>query len=80
MDLNNVESFNQLDSEQYMQQIYSLPAQLETSWTAGMGYPLSLPRKPKQIVICGMGGSAIGGDLVASYVKRSFRYPHFHLP
>jgi glucose/mannose-6-phosphate isomerase len=77
MDLNNLESFNQLDSEKYIQQIYSMPAQLETAWTAGMGYPLSLPRKPKQIVICGMGGSAIGGDLVASYVKRISDTPIF---
>jgi glucose/mannose-6-phosphate isomerase len=77
MDLNNVEGFNLLDSEQYIKQIYSLPVQLERSWTTGMGNPLSLPRKPKQIVICGMGGSAIGGDLVATYLKRVSDIPIF---
>jgi len=70
MDLNNVAGFERLDSEQYIQQIYSLPGQLDRSWTAGMSNPLSLPRKPKQIIICGMGGSAIGGDLVAAYTKK----------
>jgi len=70
MDLNNTVDFERLDNEQYIQQIYSLPSQLERSWTAGMSNPLSLPQKPKQIVICGMGGSAIGGELVAAYTKK----------
>jgi len=75
MDLNITEKFLEIDSERYIDQIYSLPGQLERAWVAGMKNELSLPRQPRQIVICGMGGSAIGGELLAAFARNSITIP-----
>ncbi|MFZ3069536.1 MAG: bifunctional phosphoglucose/phosphomannose isomerase, partial [Anaerolineaceae bacterium] len=48
--------------------IDALPDDLEKAWR--LGYELPLPDFPRidQVVIAGMGGSAIGGDLLASFL------------
>ncbi len=47
----------------------TLPAQLREAWVLGARAPLpDLPPAPANIVLCGMGGSAIGGDLLGGYL------------
>ncbi|MFQ5896154.1 MAG: SIS domain-containing protein, partial [Nitrospinota bacterium] len=57
-------------------QIASLPRQLEEGVVLAEG-PASLPsrRGLRQVVVVGMGGSAIGGDLLASYLSPELRLP-----
>lgn len=75
MDLNDVKKFLEIDSQDYLGQIYSLPDQLQRAWDAGLQNELNLPQNPAQIVICGMGGSAIGGELVSAYARRTSPIP-----
>jgi glucose/mannose-6-phosphate isomerase len=67
MNLDDTSRFEQLDPENMLSMIDGLPEQLQTAWELGLS--LALPRMPdvRQVVIAGLGGSAIGGDLLASY-------------
>lgn len=65
---------NLADPENMLSYINRLPDDLEKAWHLGMTLPLShlsfdKNRKPKAIVIAGMGGSAIGGDIFGSYLR-----------
>mgnify|MGYP005814435115 CR=1 FL=1 len=57
------------DPENMLGYIDALPDDLEKAWR--LGHELFLPEHPKieAILISGMGGSAIGGDLLASYLS-----------
>ncbi len=70
MDLDNLENIKQLDSENMIGHINHLPEQLSGAWH--LGQSLDLPQFPEfsQIVIAGMGGSAIGGDLLSAYASQ----------
>jgi glucose/mannose-6-phosphate isomerase len=67
MDLNDYTSFPQLDSQNYLAEIENLPYQLENAYQQGLS--LSLPdwQGIRGVLIAGMGGSAIGADLLAAY-------------
>ena len=67
MDLDNLEHFRQLDPQGMLQHIDGLPAQLAAAWELRHRLTLSAGEPPRQIVLAGMGGSAIGADLVAAY-------------
>ncbi|HNY84587.1 MAG TPA: bifunctional phosphoglucose/phosphomannose isomerase [Anaerolineaceae bacterium] len=60
---------NYQDPENMLGYIDALPDDLEKAWS--LGHELELPevKQLKQIVISGMGGSAIGGDFLASYLS-----------
>jgi len=53
--------------------IEALPGQLLKAWELGKQLPLPQFKEVKQVLIAGMGGSAIGGDLLANYVKSKSR-------
>ncbi len=55
--------------------IEELPLQLVNAWKLGTELPLSVSGVPNKIVISGMGGSAIGADLAASYVEPMLPIP-----
>lgn len=75
MDLDNLEVFHNLDPQDMLAAIDGLPGQLEQAYTLGSGLPLS-PLKPvKQLVVAGMGGSAIGADLLAACLADRMRIP-----
>lgn len=57
------------DPENMLSYINRLPDDLELAWQLGNTLPLADLPKPKAIVICGMGGSAIGGDLFGAYMR-----------
>lgn len=57
------------DPENMLSYINRLPDDLEVAWQLGNTLPLPNLPKPRAIVICGMGGSAIGGDFFGSYLR-----------
>jgi glucose/mannose-6-phosphate isomerase len=67
MNLDDLEQFKRLDSLNMLGEIDNLPDQLEFAYQVGMRHPLPDWRDIEQVVIAGMGGSAIGADLLASY-------------
>lgn len=85
MDLNNYTSFSNIDKQNYLAEIEYLPRQLESAFQQGLN--LSLPdwRGLRSVLIAGMGGSAIGADLLAAYAAPLCQVPIFvqrgyHLP
>jgi glucose/mannose-6-phosphate isomerase len=75
MNLDNVEHFRELDSLDMYGEIHNLPGQLKAAWELGSGLPLPNIHGLQRVLIAGMGGSAIGADLVASYVEPQCKLP-----
>jgi glucose/mannose-6-phosphate isomerase len=75
MILDNWQSFSELDPEGMISEIENLPDQLLGAWKSGSSQPLPDWSRIEQIVIAGMGGSAIGGDLLISYAHPLARVP-----
>jgi glucose/mannose-6-phosphate isomerase len=67
MNLDDLTIIENLDPQKMLLEIDTLPDQLERAWKLGAELPLPLEEKIKQIVIAGMGGSAIGADLLVAY-------------
>lgn len=69
MNLDDLERFKHLDSQDMLGQIEGLPEQLAAAWTEGQSHSLPSvdPRRISHVVIAGLGGSAIGGELLAAY-------------
>ena len=67
MNLNDPALFPQIDISNYLAEIDGLPDQLEQAWQLGNRLPLPEWRGLQRVVIAGMGGSAIGADLLAAY-------------
>jgi len=72
MNLDDLARFKQLDPQEMLAHIDGLPDQLQTAWDMSQTQPFESFEHSKgslrQIVICGMGGSAIGADLVSAAV------------
>lgn len=75
MDLNNFPEYSSVDIGGMYQSIRGLPDQLLIAYQAGEGYPLPEQKKIKSVVIAGMGGSAIAGDLTAACFSSDLRLP-----
>jgi len=67
MDLDNPTRFEQIDTQGMLSHIDGLPGQLENAWTLGQDLPLPDWSGIERVVIAGMGGSAIGADLLSAY-------------
>ncbi|TLN02566.1 hypothetical protein FDZ74_15200 [bacterium] len=65
MDLNHLEDLSTLDPEHMLAEIDALPEQLESAWHLGLKQPLPQMSEVNLIIVAGMGGSAIGADLLA---------------
>jgi glucose/mannose-6-phosphate isomerase len=59
------------DKGRMLDSIVSMPKQIEEAVKS----KLSLGREVESVCICGMGGSAIGGDILADYAARSGEMP-----
>jgi glucose/mannose-6-phosphate isomerase len=68
MILDYVDQMKKVDHFDMYGQITGLPEQLKNAWDLGNRLPLPGFEPFDRILIAGMGGSAIGGDLLASYV------------
>lgn len=75
MDLNNTEFFKELDQENMIGHINNLPDQLTNAWEIGQKSDLPAWTEINKIVVSGMGGSAIGADLLASYIEPNGTVP-----
>ena len=74
--LDDPASYNKLDPSDMLRHIHDIPALCRRAWEQALS--LELPqdyRSINKIVILGMGGSAIGGDLLASLVVDECRVP-----
>jgi len=76
VDLDDVEIYKLKDTEGMLGRIKELPAQCDKAWAAAVSF--SLPdehARVDKVVILGMGGSAIGGDLVRSLALDEAKVP-----
>ncbi len=73
MNLDDLGRITALDPHGMLAKIEELPDQLERAWRLGMNLPLPAWQGIRQVVLCGMGGSAIGADLVAHYAHPQAR-------
>src|SRR5215208_2790196 len=67
MNLDDLDRFKKLDTLNMLGEIDNLPDQLGFAYQLGMKHELPDWKDVRQVVIAGMGGSAIGADLLASY-------------
>jgi glucose/mannose-6-phosphate isomerase len=67
MHLDNALNFHQIDKENMLAEIDGLPQQLFSAYSNSANYDLTGVKRPDIIVVAGMGGSAIGADLLSSY-------------
>jgi len=75
MDLNDFKAFEELDPQNLLGEIDNLPKQLQSAWELGQQPPLPESQGITSILISGMGGSAIGADLLAAYIAPTCRIP-----
>lgn len=77
MNLDDYSKFKELDAQDMLGEIDHLPGQLQDAWE--LGNQSSLPNWSgiQGVIIAGMGGSAIGADLLAAYVSSSCQVPVF---
>jgi bifunctional phosphoglucose/phosphomannose isomerase len=88
INLDNQEIYKQYDPGGMLAHLHYLPQQCRQAWEKANDFALSTDFKDiNKIVICGMGGSAIGGDLLRSlasnlskpmvFVNREYELPAF---
>jgi glucose/mannose-6-phosphate isomerase len=68
MNLDDTQIYAQLDKSDMLAELHHLPDQLLSAWKLGLKSPLPEMNNIKSVIIAGMGGSAIGGDLLAAYI------------
>ena len=66
MNLDDLDLFKKLDIQNMLAEIDGLPDQLKFAWDLGQTQPLPDIKDIQRVVITGMGGSAIGADLVTA--------------
>jgi glucose/mannose-6-phosphate isomerase len=75
MNLDDQERIKALDHSDMIGQIRGLPDQLQQAWQLGMELPLQHFEGLRQVIVAGMGGSAIGADLVAGFAACTSHVP-----
>ena len=75
MDLDNPTRYREIDQTGMLAHIYGLPAQLDSAWRMGLQNPIPDIENPQAIILAGMGGSAIGADLLVSYLSGLLSIP-----
>jgi len=67
MQLDNSTQFHTIDTQNMLAEIDGLPQQLAKAYLQSAHYELKGLKKPDVVLVAGMGGSAIGADLLSSY-------------
>jgi glucose/mannose-6-phosphate isomerase len=75
MNLDDHDQFSSIDVDDMLSYIAGLPNQLLKAWELGLSLPLPALTPVKKVVIAGMGGSAIGADLLVSYLSDRVTIP-----
>ena len=78
--LNDIEKIRSMDPENMYNRIFDLPEQMEEALRIAKTWHVEAESfaDPRNIVVIGMGGSAIGGDLVRSFLTPKLVVP-FHV-
>lgn len=84
VDLDDLEVLN-VDRSGMVQLLLDFAQQVQAGERLGQGAELPLATQPRTIMVSGLGGSAIGGDLLRSYLISECRVPisvnrHYTLP
>jgi glucose/mannose-6-phosphate isomerase len=80
------DSFRACDPSGMADRLRAFPGQVREAIAIGRAAPLQLSvRGIRNVVVCGLGGSAIGGDILRSYLAGDLRIPfmvnrHYALP
>ncbi len=77
MNLDNYNDFGKFDTQNMLAEIDDLPEQLQTAWELGQRFPLPNWEGIERVLVAGMGGSAIGASLLASYAAPLSEVPVF---
>lgn len=87
MNLDDISQYPAVDPADMLHDITTLPDQLESGWKEAVRQLSEYPPYPEvqNVLITGMGGSAIAGDLVAAYIQPFCKIPvvvsrEYHLP
>lgn len=75
VDLDDVRALNALDSMGMLEAAWNLPEQCAQAWSLAQDPPLPPARDWRQIVVTGLGGSAIGGDLLRVFAGDKLGIP-----
>ena len=75
MNLDEFGEFDSLDIENMISHIEGLPDQLQKAWDLGLKLELPKMLPVSRVVVAGMGGSAIGADLLASFLADRMTVP-----
>lgn len=75
MNLDDLDLFKQIDKTNLLAQIDSMPEQLQNAWNLGQTLPLPDTRDVQNIILAGMGSSALSSELTAASVFSSIRLP-----
>ncbi|CAG0956751.1 glucose/mannose-6-phosphate isomerase [Anaerolineales bacterium] len=75
MNLDDLDYFKKLDTLNMLGEIDGLPDQLQRAWELGKTQSLPKLDTVRAVVVAGLGGSAIGADLVAASVSSSLGIP-----
>jgi len=75
--LDDLSHIKKIDPQGMYDLLLSFPVQVDTAYAIGQRCPLPevKPSSVKNIVVAGMGGSAIGGDLARSYLAEDLKIP-----
>ncbi len=69
MDLDQYQNFPQIDKGGMLAHIEDLPDQLRRAWNLGVSHTVPKMSEICQVLVAGMGGSAIGADLLTAYIE-----------
>jgi glucose/mannose-6-phosphate isomerase len=75
INLDDPSAFKEIDRSDMLSHIVGLPSQVQNAWELGRELPLPPWEGIERVVVAGMGGSAIGADLVAAYTASTCRVP-----
>jgi len=73
--LDDLQRKRQIDSQGMYDEIWALPEQLWQGWNHGQTLPLPVNGRLRAVVLAGMGGSAIAGDLLVGYAQPQLAVP-----
>jgi glucose/mannose-6-phosphate isomerase len=75
INLNDLPTIRKLDAHDFVSHINAIPAQMLSAWELGQSLPLPAMAGLRNIVIAGVGASALSADLLAAYAA-----PHCLIP
>ncbi len=76
VNLDDIKIYPQLDPEGMLARIKELPMQCKQAWQTAMNFELpSGYRNIDKVVVLGVGGSAIGGDLIRTLLQAELKIP-----